>query len=267
MADDPVLYERDGHVVTLTLNRPEELNAFSDTPMIDGFLAALERVKAEEDVRCIIVTGAGRAFSAGGNVKHMRDKTDMFAGSQGDIESAYRNHVHRVPRAFWNLDIPVIAAVNGPAFGIALDLVCIADIRIASETARFGAPFVKIGIAPGDGGAWFLTHVIGAAKAAEMILVGEPIDAQTALSVGLVSKVSTPSQLMGTARTIAKRISKNAPLAMRTSKRLLRAAPRQNLEEHLDATAKEQAALHMTEDHLEAVTAFLEKRDPEYGGK
>lgn len=267
MSDEPVIYHRDGHVVTLTLNRPEELNAFSDRSMVEGFLAALDRIKGEDDVRCVILTGAGRAFSAGGNVKHMRDKTDMFAGTQADIEDAYRNHVHRVPKAFWDLDIPVIAAVNGPAFGIALDLVCICDIRIASDTASFGAPFVRIGIAPGDGGAWFLSRIIGTAKAAEMILIGEPIDAQTALSAGLVGKVSGPDQLMGVARTIARRIAQNAPLAVRRSKRLLRDVPLQSLNEHLDACAVAQAELHMTDDHLEAVTAFLEKRAPVYGTK
>lgn len=259
---DPVLYARDGAVVTLTLNRPEELNAFSDKAMVEGFLAALERVKAEDDVRCVILTGAGRAFSAGGNVKHMRDKTDMFAGTEADIAAAYRDHVHRVPKAFWDLDVPVIAAVNGPAFGIALDLVCICDIRLASTKASFGAPFVRIGIAPGDGGAWFLNRIVGSAQAAEMILTGEPADAGRALSIGLVSRVVEPDALLPETRALARRIAGNAPLAVRASKRLLRGAPEQSLHDHLELCATHQARLHGTEDHLEAVKAFLEKRPP-----
>lgn len=157
----PVLYDREDHVVTLTLNRPEELNAFSEPAMIEAFLAALARVRAEADVRAVVLTGAGSAFSAGGNVKHMRDRTDMFAGTSADIERAYAEGIHRVPPALDDLPVPVIAAVNGPAFGAALDLVCLCDIRLAAPEARFGAPFVRIGIAPGDGAAWFLPRAIG----------------------------------------------------------------------------------------------------------
>lgn len=261
---DRVLYQRDGAVVTLTLNRPDELNAFSETPMIDAFLSALDRVTAEDDVRCVILTGAGRAFSAGGNVKHMRDRTDMFAGSEADIERAYRDGIHKVPTAFWALDIPVIAAVNGPAYGAALDLVCMCDIRLASTAAKFGAPFVKIGIAPGDGAAWFLSRVVGPSAAAELILTGNPVDAEQALSMGLVSRIVEPDALMATATAIATQIAGNAPKALRLSKRLLRVQSEQGLQEHLAQCAQYQAMLHHTEDHIEAVTALLEKRPPEF---
>jgi len=267
LSDDRILYERTGPVVTLTLNRPDELNAFSELPMIEAFLAAIDRVKAEADVRCVILTGAGRAFSAGGNVKHMRDRTEMFAGTAADIERAYAEGIHRVPPALWNLEVPVIAAVNGPAYGAALDLVCMCDIRIASTAAKFGAPFVKIGIAPGDGAAWFLSRIVGPSVAAELILTGEPADAETARAMGLVSRVVEPELLMEEARALAHRIAGNAPLAVQLSKRLLRRAPHQTLEDHLSLCAAYQALLHGTEDHAEAVAALLEKRAPVFTAK
>ncbi|HAE03251.1 MAG TPA: enoyl-CoA hydratase [Rhodospirillaceae bacterium] len=262
MTDPYILYEKSAGIVTLTLNRPDQLNAFSEGPMIDAFLAVLDQVTAEKDVRCVILTGAGRAFSAGGNVKHMRDKTDMFAGSAADIERAYAQGIHRVPPKLWGLEIPVIAAVNGPAYGAALDLVCMCDIRLASATAKFGAPFVKIGIAPGDGAAWFLSRIVGPSHAAELILTGDTVDADTAKAMGLVSRVVDPDALMREAHALAEKIAANAPLALQSSKRLLRKAPHQTLEDHLSLCASYQALLHGTADHAEAVTALLEKRKP-----
>lgn len=266
MSDDRVLYDQDGPIVTLTLNRPDELNAFSDAPMIDAFLAALGRVKADETVRCVILTGAGRAFSAGGNVKHMRDKTDMFAGTAADIERAYAEGIHRVPPALWHLEVPVIAAVNGPAYGAALDLVCMCDIRLAAPSAKFGAPFVKLGISPGDGAAWFLNRIVGPSAAAELILTGEPADAEAAQAMGLISRIVPADDLLDEARTLAEKIAGNAPLAVKLSKRLLRRAPHQGLEDHLSNCAAYQGLLHGTDDHAEAVSALLDKRPPVFRG-
>ena len=140
------------------------------------------------------------------------------------------------------------------------------DIRIASTRARFGAPFTRIGIAPGDGAAWFLTRIVGSAVAAEMILTADPLDAERAEAVGLVSRVTAPDDLMPTARALADRIAGNAPLAVALSKRLLRKAPDQDLDTHLKLCASYQALLHGTDDHIEAVTALLEKRPPDFSG-
>lgn len=264
---DRVLYEQAGHVVTLTLNRPDELNAFSEPAMIEAFLEALDRVRADDMVRAVVLTGAGKAFSAGGNVKHMRDKTDMFAGGPEDIERAYAEGIHRVPPALDSLEVPVIAAVNGPAFGAALDLVCLCDIRLAAPEARFGAPFVKIGIAPGDGAGWFLPRVIGDQAAAEMLFTGEPIDAEKALALGLVARIVDRESLVAEARDLATRIAANAPLAVRRTKKLMRAGRYQTLEEHLKDCAEAQALLHGTQDHAEALEAFFAKRPAIFGGK
>lgn len=260
MSEAPVLFEKSGHVATLTLNRPEELNAFSEPAMIEAFLEALDRVAGDAAVRAVVLTGAGKAFSAGGNVKHMREKTGMFAGTAADIERAYRDGIHRVPPRFDGLEVPVIAAVNGAAFGAALDLVCLCDIRLAAPEARFGAPFVRIGIGPGDGAAWFLPRAIGEQAAAEMLYTGEPIDAERALALGLVSRIVPAGDLLAEARALATRIAANAPQAVRYTKRLLRAQRAQSLPEHLSQCAAYQAILHGTADHAEALDAFFEKR-------
>lgn len=264
MSEPRVLYEQVDHVVTLTLNRPEELNAFSEPAMIQAFLEALERVRADRSVRAVVLTGAGKAFSAGGNVKHMRDKTDMFAGAAADIERAYADGIHRVPPLFDGLEIPVIAAVNGAAFGAALDLVCLCDIRLAAPEASFGAPFVRIGIAPGDGAAWFLARAVGEQAAAEMLFTGEPIDAEKAKEIGLVSRLVDRDQLLGEAQALAAKIAANAPQAVRLTKRLLRAQRFQSLPAHLQQCAAYQAILHGTADHAEALAAFFEKRPAVY---
>jgi len=264
---DIILYQKNGPVVTLTLNRPVELNAFSEPDMIDAFLGAIARIKADADVRAVVLTGAGRAFSAGGNVKHMRDKSDMFAGSADDIAQAYRDGILRVPPIFYNLEIPIIAAINGPTFGAALDLICMCDIRLASPSATFGAPFVKIGIAPGDGAAWFLPKIIGQANAAEMLFTGDTIDANRALEMGLIGRIVAQADLLSEAQTIAEKIAANAPLAVRETKKLLREGQYTRLDPHLDACAKAQGMLHSTDDHMEAINAFFEKQVGVYNRK
>jgi len=261
---DAVLYSQTGHVVTLTLNRPDALNPLSDPDMIDGLVAACARIDADSSVRCSIITGAGHAFSAGGNVKHMRERTDMFAGPPDRIAQAYRDGIHRVPRAVYALRTPLIAAVNGAAVGAALDVVCMADIRLAAATASFGTGFIKIGIGPGDGAAWFLPRAVGESKAAELLLTGRTMDADEALRCGLVSRVLTGADLMPAALDIAERIARHPPLAVQASKRLLRESVHQSLEAHLEACAAANADLHHTADHHEALAAFFERRPGTY---
>ena len=261
---DPVLLDIKDHVATVTLNRPDSLNAFSDPEMIEAFLAVLDRVEADQTIRAMVLTGAGRAFSAGGNVKHMRDKTDMFSGTAEDIAQAYRDGILRVPPRFYNLPIPVIAAVNGPAFGAALDLVCMCDIRLAAPEASFGAPFVKIGVAPGDGAAWFLPKIVGQNNAAEMLFTAEAVKADRALEMGLIGRLVPLDDLVIEAQKLAAQIATNAPLAIRKTKKLLRDGMSQSLEVHLEDCATAQGQLHCTEDHMEAIEAFFEKRVGSY---
>lgn len=262
-----VLYEQDGPIVTITLNRPEIRNAISDQDMIDDICNAIARLNADDSVRVAILTGAGSAFSSGGNVKKMAERSSMFGGSGYDIRHGYLRGIQRIPLAMYELDIPIIAAVNGPAIGAGCDLTCMCDIRIAGESARFAESFVKLGIIPGDGGAWFLPRTVGFSKAAEMAFTGDQIDAKEALACGLVSRVVPDAELMDAARELARRIAVNPPHALRMGKRLLREGQRSDLRTLLDMSASMQALSHLTDDHREAVTAFVEKRKPVFKGK
>ncbi len=166
--------------------------------------------------------------------------------------------------ALYELDVPVICAVNGPAIGAGLDLTCMCDIRICSETATFAESFVRVGIVPGDGGAWLLPRAVGMAKAAEMSFTGEAISAQEALACGLVSRVVPADQLLPTARALAEKIAANPGAVMRMTKRLLREGQGATLATLLELSAGYQAIAHKTADHREAVTAFIEKRAPRF---
>src|SRR5690606_13258657 len=178
----------------------------------------------------------------------------------------YRDGIQRLPLAFQQLEVPVIAAVNGPAVGAGCDLACMCDIRIASQTARFAESFVRVGLVPGDGGAWLLPRVIGWPRATELALTGRMIDAAAALDWGLVTKVVEPDELMPAARALADEIAANPPRAVRLTKRLLREAQDASLGTVLNLSAALQAVVHETRDHEEAVDAFLERRKPNFTG-
>jgi enoyl-CoA hydratase/carnithine racemase len=252
-----VKYEQAGGVATITLNDPEARNALSTPAQWAEVVDACDRVQRDASVRCVIVTGAGSAFCAGGNVKDMKSRTGIAGGTGYDIREGYRNGIQRIPLAFWRLDVPTIAAVNGAAVGAGCDLACMCDIRIASEKARFAESFVKLGIIPGDGGAWLLQRTVGYSKAAELTFTGEMIDAQAALAYGLVSKVVAPDQLMAEAQALAERIAANPAPALRMAKRLLREGQHQRIEAVLELSAAYQALAHQTPEHAVAIDAML----------
>lgn len=264
---DFLLYEEQDGIVTLTMNRPELRNAMTEEHEMLEFVGVCERLKRDMRVKVVILTGAGSAFSAGGNIKHMRDKKGFSAGSPMQIRDAYRNGIQQIPLALYELDIPTIAAVNGPAIGAGMDLTCMCDVRIASEQARFASSFVKLGIVPADGGAWLLSRTIGAAKTLELMLTGETIDATEAKSIGLVSKVVPHESLMTEALALARRIAANPAQTLRLSKRLLRESMHVSLATSLEIAAAYQALAHYTKDHDEAVLAFIEKRPPVFTGQ
>ncbi|MFC3228987.1 crotonase/enoyl-CoA hydratase family protein [Marinibaculum pumilum] len=264
---DFVLYEQTGGVVTLILNDPDTRNALSTQAQWDAVVDACRRAGADPEVRCVIVTGAGKAFCAGGNVKHMKERQGIAGGSPYQIRDGYRGGIQRIPLALYDLDVPTIAAVNGPAIGAGCDLACMCDIRIAADSAKFAESFVKLGIIPGDGGAWLLPRVVGMSKAAELTFTGDMLDANEALSCGLVSKVVPAAELMSAAQDLAGRIAANPGHALRMSKRLLREGQHVRLDTLLEMSAAFQALAHATEDHAEAVDAFLEKRAPAFKGR
>ncbi|CAN7709915.1 crotonase/enoyl-CoA hydratase family protein [Pseudorhodoferax sp. LjRoot39] len=255
--------ERDGAILTLTMNQPETRNALTGNTAVDEFVQACDAIRRDPSVRVVVITGTGPVFSSGGNVKDMQ----RFFGdtlSPEVIREEYRNGIQRIPKALYNLDVPTICAVNGPAIGAGLDLSCMCDIRIASENATFAESFVKVGIVPGDGGAWLLPRAVGMSKAAEMAFTGEALNAQQALACGLVSRVVPAEALMAEARALAAKIAANPGGVLRMTKRLLREGQNSTLESLLEMSAGYQAIAHKTADHEEAVRAFMEKRAPKF---
>lgn len=262
-----ILFEVDNCIATLTLNQPDLRNSISEIEVVEEFIAALDKAAALKDLRCLIITGAGSAFSSGGNIKHMLNKEGMFAGEANDVRENYGKVIQRIPLALYKLDIPTIAAVNGPAVGAGCDLAMYCDMRIASTKAKFAESFIKVGIIPGDGGAWILPKIAGYGRAAEMAFTGEAISAQQAFDWGMLNKLVQPEDLMSEAYSLANRIAKNPPQALRATKQLMRSATNMPLDTLLQMSAGIQASLHQTEDHMEAVSAMIEKRDPVYKGK
>src|SRR5262249_55303738 len=267
MTTEALLFDVQGPVATLTINRPDARNPLGHEGDGDLFAAAAAKINADRGIRAVILTGAGKAFSAGGDVKAMRERGGSFAGPGVAIRERYRTGIHRIVRSIWGMEIPLIAAVNGPAIGLGNDVACLADTRIASDTAIFGATFLKIGLIPGDGGAWLLPRVIGMARASELLYTGDTIDAQTALSWGLVSKVVPADTLMDEARKIAGRMAAQPPDVLRMTKRLLREGQATSFDNIMELSAAMQSLAHHTEDHAEAVTAFFEKRPGNYKGR
>lgn len=267
MAEPFILYEKSGRIVTLTMNRPDTRNAIATFDDCDALVEAVARAEADPEVSVLILTGAGSAFSAGGDLRGMRDRNGIGPlATPADTRTNYRRGVQRVPLALARAEIATIAAINGHAIGLGCDLACLCDMRIASDTAKFAASFVKMGIVPGDGGAWILPRAVGAARAAEMILTGDIITAAQAQAYGLVSEIMAPDKVLAAAQALAGRVAANPPRTVRLAKRLMIEARHARLEDVLELSAAYQALAHETADHREALDAFFEKRAPNFTG-
>jgi enoyl-CoA hydratase/carnithine racemase len=254
----------DGRVAVLTFRRDDVRNALTGTELVSDIVDTLAWANASGEVSVLIMTGEGNAFSAGGNIKTMgeRAKAPPF-----ELQQNYRRGIQRVPLAIQEADVPIIAAVNGAAIGAGFDLANMCDIRIGSVNAQFGETFVNLGIIPGDAGAWYLRRLLGYQRAAELLFTGRIVKAEEARALGILLEVTAPDELMPRARELAGKIAAKPPLAVRYTKRLLKAAQSQRLEEHLDLCAAFQAICHKTEDHAEALAAFFEKRPGVFKGK
>ncbi len=259
--------ERREAILIWTLARPERLNALPDLEDGEAFAQACAAANGDPSVRCVVLTGQGRAFSAGGDLKAMRERRDLFAGSGVEIRERYRRVVHRIVRSLYALETPLIAAVNGPAMGLGCDIAGLADIRIASNRASFGVPFLKLGLIPGDGGSWLLPRNVGHARAAEMLYTGRSIDAETAERWGLVNRTVAHEQLMAEAVGIAEAVAAQPPQALRMAKTLMRQSRDMSLDQMLELSAAMQALAHLTDDHLEGVDAVIEKRPGRFEGR
>ncbi len=259
--------EIQGRTALLAFDRHDVRNALTGTKILEDLLAVTAWINRSRAVSVLVLTGNGSAFSAGGNVKDMRDRSGDFEGPVQDIEHAYRHGIQRMPRAISDLDVPVIAAVNGPAIGAGCDLACMCDIRIGGDSARFAESFVNLGIIPGDGGAWFLPRVVGMQRAAEMTYTGRTVGADEALAVGLLLEVVPDDALRHRALELADTIAAKPPVTLRYAKRLMRMAQSMPLDQFLDTCAVYQGVAHQTGDHHEALAAFFEKRPGVYHGR
>ncbi len=253
-------------IALLAFDRDDVRNALTGTAILEDILSVCAWINRSRAISVLVITGKGKAFSAGGNVKDMRGRRGDFSGPVQDIEHSYRHGIQRIPRAITSLDIPVIAAVNGAAVGAGCDLTCMCDIRIGGRSARFAESFVNLGIIPGDGGAWFLPKAVGRQRAAEMTFSGRMVDADEALRIGLLLEVVDDDALQDRALEMAATFASKPPVALRYAKRLIRMGENMPLEEFLDLCAVFQGVAHQTDDHHEALAAFFEKREGSWKG-
>jgi len=260
---DQLIETIEGHVVTLILNRPERLNAFS-AELYDGLLSTLDRLAADENVGVVVITGAGRAFCSGGDVKTMESRRDLsFEESTLGLRRrcSISSCLHEMPK-------PTIAAVNGAAMGAGFSVALACDFRIAADTALFSTSFAKVGLSGDFGGSYFLTHLVGPMKAKELYFTAETLNAQEASALGIVSKVVRQAELQDEVKAFAQALASGARVAMRYMKANINAVVRgASLSELLDLESMATARCRLTDDHIEATRAFIEKRPPRFNGR
>lgn len=254
-----IILEKDGYVARIILNRPDRLNALNPDLMME-LERALEEVQNDKDVRVLVITGAGKAFSAGADVTVMKDATPLQARSFSQLGQ-------RVLMKLENLEIPVIAAINGYALGGGCEIALACDIRIASEKAQLGQPEINLGIIPGWGGCIRLPRIVGSAKALEIILTGDRISAQEALQVGLVNMVVPEDQLEKAVKELADKLAGKPPVAVKLAKSVVKKGLESSLKSGMSLESSAFSICFATEDQKEGVKAFLEKRKPQFKGE
>lgn len=266
MADSPVFYHQHDSIVTLTLHRPETLNA-----MNEAMMAELERlliaIAADTTVRAVVLTGAGRAFSSGGDQKRDRQSEGQQHFFAGDLGGGVVERLHRCVLRLQRLAKPVIGSINGVAVGAGCNIALATDLRIAADTARFGEVFARVGLAPDGGGTYFLPRLVGTAKAMELILLAEIIDAQEALRIGLVNWVVPADKLPEETQKLAERLAQGPTLAYGLAKTGLYQGLAMSLEGTLDLEARHQAMAARSQDRTEGAAAFRDKRPPRFLGR
>ncbi|XOV85003.1 MAG: enoyl-CoA hydratase/isomerase family protein [bacterium] len=267
-ATEELLVEQDGHIVTITLNRPERLNAISRA-MLSELSAKMVEADKDPDVRCIILTGAGRGFCSGLDLIDTSDRMDE-SGSVGGGSNRPRQlfDLRDAPiNVMWHTDTPIICAINGAAAGYGMDMTLLCDMRIMSENAKLAAVTAKRNVVPESGGTWLLPRLVGWAKAAELYYRGRTIDAQESLEIGIVNAVVPNDKLMETARQWAQDVAENAPVAVQTTKRMMRMGMEESYDTAVDHLMVHLSGLFQSEDFKEGLQAFMEKRKPNFTGR
>jgi 2-(1,2-epoxy-1,2-dihydrophenyl)acetyl-CoA isomerase len=259
-----LLYEGKDKIATITLNRPDKLNAFT-ADMIDLWQRSLTDAQADDGVNVVVVTGAGRAFCSGGDVGRMRPGD--AAPSALDGKNSLWEGVHRVPKQLEQMDKPVIAMVNGLAVGAGMGMCVMCDVRIAAESARFSTGYVKVGLVPGDGDTYFLPRLVGAAKALELLWTADFIDAPEAHRLGIVQRLVPDAQLQEATYAFARQIADGPQIPIRMIKRLVYQSVKLDLRTHLDLVSSHMSIVRQTADHAEGVAAFKEKRPAKFQGR
>lgn len=265
MSEQHLLFDVQDHIAEITLNRPDSMNALSPT-MQEQFWSALDRIERDPEIRVAIITGAGRAFCAGGDLKSMRERGEAERNSARLRVEALRAYGRRIPVRVASMDKPIIAAVNGAAAGWGCDIAVACDFRIASDAAKFSEAFVKRGLLPDGGATWTLPRLVGRDQALRLILTGDLIDAREAQRIGLVTEVVPAAELMERTREFAQKISRNAPLAVQLAKRAVAEGSTMGFQQAMDQVATFLNIARNTKDHSEGVQAFLEKREPNFVG-
>lgn len=260
---DKLLFDVKEGIATITLNRPEKLNAFDDE-MISAWMDALEHCRTSDEVSVVVITGAGRAFCAGGDIGTFKDRA---AATPANIKRDLMEGRQQLPKKVAELDKPLIAAINGHAYSGGLDVALMCDLRFAAESAKLAETYARIGLLPGVGGAWYLPRLIGTARALEMFWTGEPLSAREAERIGLVNRVFPDDQLMAGTYAVARKIADGAPLSNRLIKRILYQGLDSDLNTALDTVAAHLPLVRASEDHREAMQAFKEKRKPRFRGR
>ena len=258
----PITLDIDNKVATITLNRPEVMNAINEE-MLPPWVDALERCRSDADIAVIVITGAGEAFCRGGDTTRLGAHTTP---GPVQIKEQFWERLHRIPRKLAEIDKPVIAAVNGLASGAGVDVSLQCDIRFAAESANFRVSYTAFGLVPGNGGTYFLPRIVGEAKALELFWSAEPISAREALRLGMVNQVFADAEFMQRTMEFAHAISRRAPLAMKLVKRAVKQSLAMDLNTHLDMISSHMLITRPSEDHAEAIRAYEEGREPVFKG-
>ena len=257
-----LIYEVKDKIATITLNRPDKLNAFT-RPMIEAWAKALAEAQADPDVNVIVVTGSGRAFCSGGDVARMGEGEP----SALDHKNMLWEGVHRVPKTLETVDKPVIAMVNGLAVGAGMGMCVMCDVRLAAESARFSTGYVRVGLVPGDGDTFFLPRLVGPAKALELLWTADFIESGEALRLGIVQRVVPDADLRDATWTFARQVADGPQVPIRMIKRLVYQSMKLDLRTHLDLVSSHMAIVRQTADHKEGVAAFKDKRAARFQGR
>ncbi len=261
-----IIKELKDYILTIKLNRPEASNAIS-VKMINELCETLNEANWDNTVRVVVLTGNGKNFCAGGDIKDMEEKSGMFAGESNELRERYQRGIQRIPQTIEAFSKPILAMVNGAAIGAGCDLAAMCDIRIGCEFSKFGETFSKLALVPGDGGTFFLPRVVGYAKAMEMFLTGKIYSANESLDMGLLNYLHKSSELESKTIELAKSISNNSPIALSMTKKALKQSKNAELTQCLDMLAAFQGITQRTEDHFKGLSALKTKSQAEFTGK